>query len=727
MMKAISQLPLRMSFSILLSFFFVSSYAFEISCPADVTISCGDDIYDLSDYGNAQYKDYNGWHDAGSPTVDYDLDNCGIGTIERTWSATNPYGNTTISCTQVITVDGSTFGESNITWPATGLEISGCNPDLSPNALPPGYQKPTWSTGTCAIIGSSYTDKVFFFSGACKKVVRTWEVINCCVYNPYTGHGSWTFNQEIDVTVSDVPDVTCPSDITVSSFDCNATYVEVPGITVPDTECSDQVTIMNDSPYSANGGADASGNYPIGTTIVTFTADYGCWQKTMCQVSVTVNDDTAPTPYCIYGLSVALMGIDADNDGENEEGMIEVWASDLDKGSFASCNSNSPLTFSFSSDINDTNKTFTCDDVGRNDVEIWVTDEYGRQNYCNTYIRVQNNTANIPDCEDSDDFSLISGHVSSHYGKPMGYMEIHAKATSHDGIPVEVDQYDLVETVYDSIINATGTVIYFYKIDTLWSTVTEMQYPTQDFYTYQYTDMYTFEDLNHYNDYTISGIATDENHNRINLADRLLIEDYIAGLVNFTVWQEMAADVNQDGQINTEDIDIIQQILDGNTPVSYDNSWHFFDATMLMENMSDDHECEEFCRVQDLNEDTYKVNLIGYLAGDVTEDHIAEQQDDMDETNLDIIGRSSIHAEFVLSPNPFQENINIEIRSNSATQAQFYLNNELGQKLISKTIAIDKGSNIYTINTASLQGSGVFLYEIHWGSEVQSGKLIKLQ
>ncbi len=727
MMKAISQLPLRISFSVLLSFFFITTYAFEISCPADVTISCGDDIYDLSDYGNAQYKDYSGWHDAGNPTVEYDLNNCGIGTIHRTWYATNPYDNTTYSCTQVITVDGSTFSESNITWPATGLEISGCNPDLSPNALPPGYQKPTWTVGTCAIIGSSYKDKVFYFSGACKKVVRTWEVINCCVYNPYTGHGSWTFNQEIDVTISDVPDITCPADVTAASFDCAGSYVEVPQIEVPDTECSDQVTIMNDSPFATEGGADASGNYPIGTTTVTFTADYGCWQKTMCQVQVTVVDETTPTPYCIYGLSVALMGIDADNDGENEDGMVEVWASDLDKGSFASCNSNSPLSFSFSSDPNDDQRVFTCDDVGRNDVEIWVTDEYGRQNYCNTYIRIQNNGANIPDCEDSDDFSRISGHVSSHFGNAMGYMELRATAISHEGEPVEVMEYEIVETIYDSIVNATGTVIYFYQTDTLWSSTTEMQYPTQDFYTYQYTDMYTFEDMHHYHDYTISGIASDEDNSRINLADKLLIQDYIDGLATFTVWQKMAADVNQDGSIDQQDIDFIQLILDGQTPDNYDKTWHFFDATVDMENMSDDHECEEFCRVQDLLEDTYKVNLVGFLAGDVTEDHIAEQEEDKDEFNQAIIGRTQQHMSFDISPNPFKDQINIEIKSTTQATGRFILHNELGQQVLNNTLSIEKGSAMYNINTASVKGTGIFVYEIHWGNEIQSGKLVKLQ
>ncbi|MDA9773480.1 T9SS type A sorting domain-containing protein [Saprospiraceae bacterium] len=716
-----------MSFSILFCCFFFSSFAFEISCPADVTINCGDDIYDLSDYGNAQYKDYNGWHDAGSPVVEYDLNNCGIGTILRTWSATNPYGNTTIYCSQTLTVDGSSFDESNISWPQTDLEVSGCNPDLSPNALPPGYQTPTWTAGTCAIIGTSYTDKVFYFSGACKKVIRTWEVINCCVYNPYNGHGSWKFNQEINVTISDVPDVTCPSDITVESYDCNGAYVEVPGITVPDTECSDQVTIMNNSPYSANGGADASGDYPLGTTLITFTADYGCWQKTMCQVSVTVTDNTAPTPYCIYGLSIALMGIDADDDGTNEDGMVEVWASDLDKGSYPSCNSTSDLIFSFSDDPTDTRRIFTCDDVGRNDVEIWVTDDQGRQNYCNTYIRVQNNGANIPDCEDSDDFSTISGHVTSHFGRAMGYMELQATATSHEGIPTEVQVYELVETIYDSIVNASGTTIYFYSIDSIWSTETQMEYPSQEFYTYQYTDMYTFEDMHHYNDYQIFGTVIEDDYQSINLADKVMIEAYIAGEETFNTWQLMAADVNQDGDIDEEDVLMIEAILAGNIPSDYDNHWHFFDAAQNMDNMEEGHECEEFCRVQDLQNDTYKVNLIGFLHGDVTEMEMAEEDDDNGIFNGQIHARGNLKTNIRISPNPFQEILTINVKSTQDISTTFTLRNELGQVVLVEKLNVEAGDNMYTVNTNSITLSGVYLYEMLIGDEKKQGKLIKLK
>ncbi|MBK7636845.1 MAG: hypothetical protein IPJ13_23175 [Saprospiraceae bacterium] len=39
------------------------------------------------------------------------------------------------------------------------------------------------------------------------------------------------------------------------------------------------------------------------------------------------------------------------------------------------------------------------DHIGKNNVEIWVTDSEGAQTFCMTEINVQNNGANIPNCK----------------------------------------------------------------------------------------------------------------------------------------------------------------------------------------------------------------------------------------------------------------------------------------------------------------------------------------
>ena len=48
--------------------------------------------------------------------------------------------------------------------------------------------------------------------------------------------------------------------------------------------------------------------------------------------------------------------------------------------------------FSFSKDITDRSKAFTCKEIGDNEVEIWVTDSLGNADLCKTKIVIQNNT-----------------------------------------------------------------------------------------------------------------------------------------------------------------------------------------------------------------------------------------------------------------------------------------------------------------------------------------------
>nr|MBS0038329.1 T9SS type A sorting domain-containing protein [Saprospiraceae bacterium] len=67
------------------------------------------------------------------------------------------------------------------------------------------------------------------------------------------------------------------------------------------------------------------------------------------------------------------------------------------------------LHFTFSSDLTHTHHTWDCDDLnGEKEitftVEIWVTNKYGHQNHCTTYLKVQDNRNTCP-------FSGILGPV----------------------------------------------------------------------------------------------------------------------------------------------------------------------------------------------------------------------------------------------------------------------------------------------------------------------------
>jgi len=383
--------------------------SFTLYCPANVTVSCDEEIWDLSIYGQATYYYGGQYHDAGTPSVSYNLNSCNVGYIVRTW-AVEDYNWEIQTCSQVITVQGgaNSFNESHINWPTEHIDLEGCYPSTHPSQLPPGWGYPTYDYAggnECGNnnIGHSYSDQTFIISPTCKKIVRKWQVIDWCQYTPNSGYngytpGLWTYYQFIKISQGEIPSLYCPDDVTINSTNCTDAYLNVADLHVNGDACGGNFTITNDSPYAYSNGANISGTYPVGWHYVKYTVNYGCGKKKTCTRKIKVTKNKPPTPYCYAALAVPLMGVDNDGDGVFDDGMVEIWAKDLDKGSTASCNGGM-LQYSFSSDVTETNKTFTCDDVGDNQVQMWVTDSNGAQSYCVVTISVQNNGANIPDCE----------------------------------------------------------------------------------------------------------------------------------------------------------------------------------------------------------------------------------------------------------------------------------------------------------------------------------------
>jgi hypothetical protein len=86
------------------------------------------------------------------------------------------------------------------------------------------------------------------------------------------------------------PSITCPASVRVECQAAGSAGVAVPRATAADS-CSGTISIVND--HNA-GGADASGAYSLGTTVVTFTARDGAGNVASCTTSVTVGDTTPP-------------------------------------------------------------------------------------------------------------------------------------------------------------------------------------------------------------------------------------------------------------------------------------------------------------------------------------------------------------------------------------------------------------------------------------------------
>ncbi len=373
-----------------------SESLFHIECPPDVTVGCEEELWDLSIYGNAYVFGYGNPVPADPPYVHYNLNSCNVGHIIRTWSAAD-YGGNIYTCSQVITVVGS-VNATNIDWPDDLLDAS-CTDALEPSDLSYPYNKPVvTSSGDCTQIAVGYTDQVFtIVPGACQKILRTWTVLDWCEYdpnNPYSG-GSYTNVQVIKVLSNDPPVITCGSDITVSSAaDCSSSLTQVP-VPIAEGVCSSDLTITNDSPYALGNGADASGYYPTGTTIITFRVEDGCGNFATCTSSVTVVDSVKPTPYCYHGIAVPLSLM---SDGY----YLNLTGNMFDAGSYDNCTPQDKLIITVNPPV------VTCENLGTVDVTVTVTDESGNSNFCVTYVNVQDNMDMCPPMP-----SPLSGTISN--------------------------------------------------------------------------------------------------------------------------------------------------------------------------------------------------------------------------------------------------------------------------------------------------------------------------
>lgn len=112
--------------------------------------------------------------------------------------------------------------------------------------------------------------------------------------------------------------------------------------------CNVANTFTNDSPYAMdNNSLDASGDYPVGTSTVTFTS---CGGTFSCAMDVIVE---SPAPICVtQDITVFLDG----------QGMASYSASDIDGGSSDPCGGNLGLSASPLS--------FSCLDIGVNSVNF---------------------------------------------------------------------------------------------------------------------------------------------------------------------------------------------------------------------------------------------------------------------------------------------------------------------------------------------------------------------
>ena len=151
--------------------------------------------------------------------------------IKRTFRAIDPSGNlqTDEQWIWVVEFDPFYISDQNcnnedpndgVIWPCDQTF------NMCPDSIPVVY--PVVFDGACSIIGTTFEDDVYLFAdGACRKIVRTWSIIDWCQYDSETGAGRWTYEQIIKIMDSDGAEVTdCPS--TPQTFCVSDSNVSLP-------------------------------------------------------------------------------------------------------------------------------------------------------------------------------------------------------------------------------------------------------------------------------------------------------------------------------------------------------------------------------------------------------------------------------------------------------------------------------------------------------------------
>jgi len=563
-----------------------------ISCPANERISCDwyastletqltnaqdeeEECAILTNYfGEASFYD----NCTANVTCDVNInvDQCLEGTLRRTWSATDDYGNaSTQNCTQTIFVDQ--VSDWVVEFPADILVDCG--------TTPPDFGEPKIFYETCEMIAVSYED-AFYTSvpNACYKIVRDWTIINWCVVGDHidqevveapendlglpfpdcdldgdgdcddrTFRDSWNetykpnanianhltgpdtdtdsdpwdgyvvYQQVIKVTDTVDPvftDSCFIADVCIEGITCGTTLV------LPDPaidECSPNVDVEAEILFGNtwSSGFGPYNNVAPGTYQVRYVAQDNCNNQSACETSVTIVDCKKPTPYCKNGIIVELMvPIDSTVDA-----MVDVWASDLNEASFDNCPGS--LIYSFSADVTELSRTYDCADVGQNNVEVWVTDASGNQDYCETFIIIQ---ANMGQCGD-DPLVTTAGVVATNGGG----------------------------SVQDVAVNLSG--------QSIGSVLTDSD------------GSFIFTGIPVGNDVTITPEKEDEILNGVTTYDLVLISKHILGVSMLdSPYKLIAADANNSGSVTTFDlVEIRKIILMINTEFPNNTSWRFVD------------------------------------------------------------------------------------------------------------------------------------------------------
>ncbi len=571
----------------------------NLTCPDDVTIDCRVP-FDLNflgfQFGNYTIDDNCGDTQQVDTLITPNLNQCGQGSITREFSISS-FGLVVMSCKQEITIiNEAPFTVNDIVWPldfdaACGTastltpEAIALNPDLGENFARPSFS----NSDNCSLLGYDFEDEFFAsdpISQECGVINRIWTAIDWCTQRNGT-FATFQFTQTIKIEDNIAPVLDAVSDTTIMSSNASCTSVELSLSRTVGPDCTPFSSLnWNNQLMDATGTSifnDVDGN-PIdlrsssitatlaaGTYSIVWSVSDGCGNTTTDMQNLTILNTKLPIPICRNGIAVSL-----DSHGE-----VELWASDIDGGSYHPCGPQLGITLSFNAAGTQSNMLLSCDPNETYPVvmpvSLYVIDnQTGLGDFCVGTVEVQD---------------------------PTGACSTSQKVTLSGDIKTETQQ-----SIEEVKVELTST-------------------------TFDMTDgngNYAFADMPIGGDYNVAPVKNDDHMNGVSTLDLIIIQRHILGIETLdSPYQLLAADVNSSEGVNGIDLVELRKLILGIYTEFPDNtSWRFVDAEYQF---ADAHnpwltQIAETYDIVGLSSDM-DIDFVGVKVGDVNGDIAFNAQD----------------------------------------------------------------------------------------------------
>ncbi|MBK9733497.1 MAG: T9SS type A sorting domain-containing protein [Saprospiraceae bacterium] len=586
----------------------------ELTIPANVTANCYEDFTTLTRFGTATVTD--NCNDATITTERIDaLNECGLGTITRKFTAKDTYGNTVVK-SQVITVgnDKKFNGQSpfnDIDWPDNYVISNGCVNSINPDNFPVANARPRYIRNTqCAQLASSYEDIIFNFTDeACTKILRKWTVIDWCQKVPqFPEIGQWSSTQIIMINNTSAPNIQkgCnAADLTITQI--NSCLANIKVTAQAEDDCTDDELLRwTYSIDEGNNGTlevnNATGNvvnrdFAYGTHKIIWSVKDGCNNVKTCPNIFTLVDDKKPSPYCISELVTVIMPTSRE---------VTIWASDFDLGATDNCSvGKTQIIASFSpTNKNDISRVIKCSDLedeARKEFtfKVYSIDQANNSDFCTVNLVVQDN------------------------GNSCGTNPPPANRVSLQG----------------SVYNESDVLVQDVKLELISN---QAEFPRS--VATDAVGKFTFSELPMYNDYSLSPDKNDNPLNGVSTLDMVMIQRHILGIAPFdSPYKLIAADINNSEQITAADLVELRKLILGiQTSFLNNKSWRFVDVAYQFPDKKHPFPFIDYVEMSGLDHDVAGLDFMAVKIGDVNGSAKANATDNSNTSSRSI---KTLHAD----------------------------------------------------------------------------------